>query len=484
MFRMRALFVTNQHKTIFYDAVARRLCKHGVEIFWISNSKRWTNYLVAQAWDRNALLSLPQFGPEWSAPFTPSPDDWARLARIEATSEVGLKNILIMDREVSKGNGLATEAYVHVVTREIDRFVERHAIRFGFGEVTWAQELLTSEVMRAHGGQFFFTHTVRVPSSRVAFFEGIYHDAIAKLGEPDEGHREIARAAIEAIRKRGEKPYYFTRNMNPYRFRRHWIDEAFRSIAKSGEAQYDHSVPRLAARVIRRLKGGASGWWMRVADTFERAPVNGARPFVLVLLHVQPESSVDVLGAPRSNQLEVIRALARILPFGWEIWVKEHPHAIGSREAHYYRSLKSLPGLRLIDPGEDTAALAQRAGVVASVSGTGCLEAAIMGVPAITFAPIVWRPILLRSDVDPFGMTHRDMADLLVEARRLRQDPNQDRRIEDFVTWLVAQSVEGFYADPVSTPEAMTPANIESIAVAKIKLMQSSSPPKRTRGSW
>ena len=138
-----------------------------------------------------------------------------------------MKNIVIMDRELKKWPGSRAETYVYVVLREVERFIRINGIRWGFGEITWACEMLTSEVLRASGGRYFMHHTVRIPSSRFGFFEGIFHGRLAHLAAPNAAHRELARKVMTRVRDSGEKPYYFAKNMNPQRFRSWWLEEAF-----------------------------------------------------------------------------------------------------------------------------------------------------------------------------------------------------------------------------------------------------------------
>ena len=151
-------------------------------------------------------------------------------------------------------------------------------------------------------------------------------------------------------------------------------------------------------------------------------PTVGDRPFALFLLQKQPESSVDVIGSPFTNQYEVIRALTRLLPFGWEMWVKEHPNAIGDRSVAYYRELKRLPGLRLIDPFADTHGLLSCAALTISISGTASLEAALLGKPAITIAEMYFGKVLLRNGFNPFQVTHDDFAAVVDEAAAMAGD--------------------------------------------------------------
>ena len=469
---MRALFVTNQHKTMFYSAVGRRMEELGVPVYWVSLGERWSDLVRAAGFGDDRILPLYRHGAEWTRPLALSDEDRARLERIEKTAEAGLKNILVMDRELNRRSDIDPESYAAVVTREVERFVLAHDITHGFGEPTWAPEMLTSEVLRAHGRPYYMHHTIRVPSNRLALYDGIFHDKVAEWTDPTTEHREIARAAIVAVRDRGERPYYFKRNMNPQRLRPHWVDEAVRALAHSNEARFDYAVPDLTTRVRRRIKARIGASRAIASGLLAAAPATPTRPFVLVLLHKQPESSVDVFGAPFNNQLEAIRALARCLPFEWELWVKEHGHALGDRTLDYYRELAGIPGVRLIDAASDTMGLIRKAEIVASAAGTASFEAAIMGIPAVTFGRMFFGSILLADALDPFALDIHAMRDLIAKARRLRTDPEHGRRVEDLVTGLVAQSFEGNFSDPISMPEVLHPDNVDRIATATVRVMR------------
>lgn len=459
---MNALFVTNQLKTIFYDAVARRMEAEGARIHWVSVSRRWTRFLIEKGWPAERILSLPDFAPLWRAPPDWTPEEAATLARIDRGGEAPLNDILIMDREIA-GAGVDMRAYAGRTALAIDAFCEKFSIRFGFGEITWAPEQIAAIVLASRGGRYFMHHTIRIPSSRLGLLEGPYSRRLGTFRQADDADRALAAQALAALRDRGERPYYFAKNMNPQRFRAHWLSEAAAALRRPQDSRDDHTVPSLARRIGRRLRLRVRSALVSRRANFQPPPAKDT-PFILSLLHRQPESSVDVLGAPLNNQLEVLRAFARLLPFGWELWVKEHGHAIGDRPLSWYRELCDLPGVRLIDPHADTFALMRRARLVASTTGTASMEAGVIGIPAITFARTLFSPLLLRPDLDPFAMNASSFDALLAEAERFRSDPLREERTLDFLALQIANSVEARTGDPANDPGCMDPANIEQVA--------------------
>ncbi len=472
---MRCLFVTNQLKTEFYEPLARGLAERGMLVYWISVSTRWTRHLLEHGWPRNCILSLEDFGPEWEQDRLPSADERARVHRIESLCETSLKNTIIMDRELSKRLGNSGELYIYVVTREIERFVVENDIMVGFGEDTWAPEILTWLVMASVDRRYLVPHSLRIPSTRFVFFNTVFHHSIESVRSANANDVVIAREAISNLREHGERPFYFARRNNPHRLRKHWIKEALHHLTHSEEGRFDHTIPRLVRRVGRRIRSQMQVVQVRRAAIFERAPPDSGKPFLFVPLQLQPESSIDVYGNALSNQMEIVKATARLLPFDWEIWVKEHPHAVGNRPLSYYHELLNIPGLRLIHYDEDSMALIRKAAIVASVSGTASMEAGILGVPAITFAPMFFGELLLRNGFDPFNTTHHAFREIIGEAARFRCNTDRERLVEQQLGNLVAQSFLGIVSDPINAPDCTSKENLAHVTDACIAIMERSS---------
>ena len=105
--------------------------------------------------------------------------------------------------------------------------------------------------------------------------------------------------------------------------------------------QPDPILHRLAAGRLHRARPR-----MRTAATSPTRPVSG--PTSSIPLHFEPEATTLVHGSYFEDQLTVIRNLARSLPAGWELVVKEHFYMRGPAPA------RLLPEL-LLDPEPATA---------------------------------------------------------------------------------------------------------------------------------
>jgi hypothetical protein len=173
----------------------------------------------------------------------------------------------------------------------------------------------------------------------------------------------------------------------------------------------DHSLPRLGARLLRmvatrayhHLRGyeKARGYYLSenlrytVAtwidtrrmighETVRLAALEG-RPFVFFPLHTEPEASVGQISPEFFFQHAAIAALARDMPAGTVLAVKETVAGVGRRPREFYDQLRDLKNVVLLDMREHGLDVVRKARLVATISGTAGMEAAILGRPVISF---------------------------------------------------------------------------------------------------
>lgn len=112
-------------------------------------------------------------------------------------------------------------------------------------------------------------------------------------------------------------------------------------------------------------------------------------------LHSRPEDSTSVLGFGR-DEIKMIKRTASLIPKGVKLLVKEHPIMFGTRSPGFYRSLRELPNLVLVDPFSNTRDFildSHCAGVV-GISGTMLLESELLGKPAFALGDPEFRTYL------------------------------------------------------------------------------------------
>lgn len=449
---MNICFLSNYYRTLFFEKIADGLAGSGINVFWIAASRRWADELIRRGTAPDRILCLADFKAEWLGAAPPPAADNPDLAWLE-DGGIAVNDLILMDRELRKRRYGKT--YIAVITREIRRFLARHDIRAAFGEGTWAYEQVTAHLCAREGREYLAPYTIRVPADRFGFFRGTTVADLFELRPPVEADRAAAATVLEALKTRAYRPYYYHLQNKVRHFRRHWLGEAVLQSFSNVTAG-DETLPTVMDRCRWRFSRIVNTYRVRWQKPFVKEGIPGDRPFVLVTLHMQPEASIDVLASRNANQIENIRTLSRLLPQGWEIYVKEHSNAIGVRSPRYYRELQRIPGVRLVDPYADTFRLIDAARLVLSPTGTVSFEAGLLGTRAATLAPMYFGPVMTPGMITLPTLAAHEFQQLL-DHGRAASDP------EAFLAWLYAQSYPGRVSDPVHDPASMSPDNISTV---------------------
>ena len=116
--------------------------------------------------------------------------------------------------------------------------------------------------------------------------------------------------------------------------------------------------------------------------------IKNKKPFIYFSLQLDQERST-LIAAPRfSNQIEVITNIAKSLPSGYNLYVKEHPFMVirGWRSISDYKQIMSLPNVTLIHPSVKPDYITKRSSLVISINSTSGLEAGFYNKPSITLS--------------------------------------------------------------------------------------------------
>lgn len=128
-------------------------------------------------------------------------------------------------------------------------------------------------------------------------------------------------------------------------------------------------------REIAQLTGGKHQYLKDLAG----------KKFVFFPLATEPETALQLLSPEYFFQLSAIASIARDLPAGVVLAVKEHYAAVGRRPADFYAQISELKNVRIINMAELGIEVTKQADVVVTISGTSGFEAAAMGKPVISF---------------------------------------------------------------------------------------------------
>lgn len=108
-------------------------------------------------------------------------------------------------------------------------------------------------------------------------------------------------------------------------------------------------------------------------------------PFVFFPLQTEPEFSLQVMSPEFICQLGAIASLARDLPAGAVLAVKETVWGLGRRPRDFYRQIQEFTNVVLLDVKERGLDVVKKAAAVATISGSAGIEAALQGRPVVLF---------------------------------------------------------------------------------------------------
>jgi hypothetical protein len=435
---MSLCFVSNKDLTVPYSDIARRLKEQGEQIVWLAPSRRWAEWLRADGWPAEDVLCLADHAHERAG--ITLDQAMAELEDIEGEAPATISNIIRMCRNLNRSPAEFSYSYLALVRRHVEPFLRGRGVEVVFGEGTWGFELLTWLLCRHQGIPMLTASPTRIPGERFFFVDAVTAEMFA-VTQADDSHRQSAMSFLSAWLKRPAQPSYMRAHRGGYTpFRLRWINEAKIALFRPELDRGDATLWPLNARIADRTERLINSLGIKVFDPFERGPAN--ERYVLYPLHHQPESSVDVYGSLNSNQTALIETVSRLLPASHRLWVKEHKGAIGDRPVSWYRRIRSLPNVRIIDPFEDIFPLMRQADLVITITGTAAYEAALLGIPCFGLAPVFFAPLLTNRPGSRSHPLEWRLRELLSEPRRA-DHAAPDARAVEFIANIYANSYEG-----------------------------------------
>ncbi|RMG84293.1 MAG: hypothetical protein D6714_08250 [Bacteroidetes bacterium] len=433
-------FIANYSYTYLYHELAKSLRDAGIQVFWIANNRKLYNFLTAR-YDPESVLFI-------------SRKHFHKTNR--PVADFKLHELIYGDRVLryEPQNGLA---FLQNIQRPIYDFLQHNQIRVVMGELTWAHEILIHRMCRQRpelNCSFISPHVVRIPDNRFAFFTDERQCKLLEFW-----HDTTCTAPLQPA-----KPQYLELNDEILKKGSSISGRLDRARRFFSNENMDFDDPTMLVNQWWRFASRTREEWNRLCYPLlvERTPFNAGtlKPYVFYAMHKQPESSVDVYGRYYEDQLQLIKNLWRALPQGWKLLVKEHTNAIGDRGPGFYKTLRALPNVEIIEETVNSYDIIEQAELVATVTGTVAYEAALMQVPAITFAPVFFNRINYCRQATLEDLS-RNRLDAI--ACDLRNQP--DNRLE-FSDYLLRNSFEGRFYDPQTTSESLSPENVQKLSSA------------------
>ncbi len=458
---MNILFTVSHYKTVFFKEIADNLAKVGHNVFWISPGKLWAKWLVRQGVDRENILVIADYFKDWSNNNQLSDADLDMLFDLEKINKWSIKDLIMMDRLLKLKPYQYALRYLSVCQCKIGSFFKSKKIEIVFQEVTWAVELLITQICCKSGIKVFSVDSVRIPYDRFAFFEGHLAEGFVTDNEIKNEHIVLAEAIYKGVCNKSKKPDYFAINNKAPKLKLRFFIRFFWHLSTIQYNIGDETYPPIFYLIKERINSVVRYKWVKkYISNFDNDAYQD-KPYVLFPLHVQPEASIDVRGSYYSNQLELIKVLARSIPITHNLLIKEHSNFLGTKSISFYKECAKIPGVYLVDPYADSISLIKFADLVVSVTGTACLEAGILGVKSLLLGEAFFSNLAFCNKLEIFSEKFDGIYRILTA--QVPSDKERKKRAIDGISRIIANSYPGIVGDVRFDSRCKLPDNIESV---------------------
>lgn len=192
---------------------------------------------------------------------------------------------------------------------------------------------------------------------------------------------------------------------------------------------YIKTLPKIKDQIWRKLRALRG-----VGDLYDKIDPEH-EDFAYFPLHLEPEAVLHLYGYRYTNQLEVIKQVARSLPIHFKLYVKDHPRMVGFRPRRYYRELKKIPNVKLLDPQINTLQFLARAKLVTVITGSVGWEALQLRVPVITFGGVFFNKLSMVRHCD----SYEKLSDIIKE--QLENFQYREEEIVNYIGLILQRSV-------------------------------------------
>ncbi len=109
-------------------------------------------------------------------------------------------------------------------------------------------------------------------------------------------------------------------------------------------------------------------------------------PFVFYPLSVEPESALHFNSPEFNEQLSIIEMVAKNLPAGVRLIVKDHIGGMSKRPKDFFETLRTIPAVHIASPTSLATDFIRKAKAVIVITSTAGTEASYMGVPVLSYS--------------------------------------------------------------------------------------------------
>lgn len=158
--------------------------------------------------------------------------------------------------------------------------------------------------------------------------------------------------------------------------------------------------------------------------------------FAFFPLHLEPEIALLLQAPFQTDQVNLIRQIARSLPVQYKLYVKDHPEMAQYRPRSFYKAIKRNPNVKLIDASVSSFLITPRAKLITTITGSVGWEAIMFKKPVISFGHVFYNRLSMTSYCDRMEQLPSIIKD------RLEHDKHDEEELLAFLTALFQDSAE------------------------------------------
>jgi hypothetical protein len=168
--------------------------------------------------------------------------------------------------------------------------------------------------------------------------------------------------------------------------------------------------------------------------------------YIYMAMHKDPEQALNYQAPFWSNQYNTASLLSSVLPDGYSLLVREHRNNRGRRPTRYYKELRRLPGVMLIDGLDDQFKYIRNADLVVTENGSSGWEGLMLGRRVIALDESFYGPADLARRIP----VPEDLASVVIDM--LKEPPVIDTAAHDrALGWML--DAEWQTTAPVEEPD-------------------------------
>jgi len=386
----------------------------------------------------------------------------AALERAALGAGVDVLDLLLSERAVRRNRVDTAMNFLNLAAEELESVVADRGPILALSEFTVPSELLVAGLVAHYGGLATWPRGMRIPADRFGLWGTPRGIGLFQRTDADVDSVAAGRRHLPAWLRDQDRPPGYANALQAESWQELWRLASDRlrefTLDRGHNLQLPKPIDYLRLPWLNPVKARLNLRQYR-ARSWDPLPER----YVFMPLHVQPESTVDVMGGDWRDQPYTARVLADALaPLGIRLAVKEHANFMWRRDPDFWHPLESHPNIAAIDPHLDSRLVMRDATFTVTATGTVGLEAGLLGLPVATGAPMPWAEL---GNV-AVGPRPDDLTDFV--ARCGWEDLHEDRAVIDewFAEHYVRHSWKGSVLDPPRHPAVLEPDNVKSLGGA------------------